>query len=156
MNSNKNKYVFKYDKHNNLYSYIERSFSKSLISLYTYNYKNNSIKIKLIKEVMDVEIKEINKPSECSIKDKAIKYLKLQNKHNLKTEITDELIEKTIQEINELKDFKLTPDIVLKHEDKLVEIEVHDVISCYPTHDDVWNYHKKNVLKKPNSFIKLG
>ena len=43
MNSNKNKYVFKYDKHNNLYSYIERSFSKSLISLYTYNYKNNSM-----------------------------------------------------------------------------------------------------------------
>lgn len=41
--SKKNNYVFKYNKQNNLYSYIERDSSQNLLSLYTFNYKNYSM-----------------------------------------------------------------------------------------------------------------
>jgi len=43
MNSKKIKYIFKYDKHNNLYSYVEKDLNQNLLSLYTFNYKNNSM-----------------------------------------------------------------------------------------------------------------
>ena len=38
-----NKFIFKYDKYNNLYSYVERDSLKNIMSLYVYNYKNNSL-----------------------------------------------------------------------------------------------------------------
>ncbi len=43
MGSNKNNYIFKYDKHNNLYAYVEKDSSDNLLSIYTFNYKNNSL-----------------------------------------------------------------------------------------------------------------
>ena len=41
MSSSKNSYVFKYDKHKNLYNYAERDNLKNLLALYTLNYKKN-------------------------------------------------------------------------------------------------------------------
>ncbi len=43
MKSIKNQHVFKYDKHNNLYAYVESDYNGNLLSLYTFNYKNNSM-----------------------------------------------------------------------------------------------------------------
>lgn len=43
MAKKKNKYVFKYDKHNNLCNYIEKDSNSNLLSLFTYNYKINSL-----------------------------------------------------------------------------------------------------------------
>lgn len=41
--SKKSHFVFKYNKQNCLYSYVERDMSQNLLSLYTYNYKNHSM-----------------------------------------------------------------------------------------------------------------
>ena len=43
MNSKKNTYIFKYDKYNNLYNYVEKHSTGNILSFYSYNYKNNSM-----------------------------------------------------------------------------------------------------------------
>lgn len=36
-------YLFKYDKHKNLYHYVERDSKNNLVNYYNFNYKNNAL-----------------------------------------------------------------------------------------------------------------